>query len=272
MNGILSQMITLVTYGNDYLKGGQLPKAFYPSHDTFKFCNNVAFLEIKDGDSPAFPQNDVIAPGPMAWFDYLKNKDCESLRLYFRYSGNESFPDYQSAGMVGGGGQWWIEANYRQSCDVWASRWTVTDKDNPDKKIWQVSYGLLATTQPPTEMPCDLEIIKKTTGDRLSSIIAFTKEQKLDNWQTIFQNALAKLNSQEPADSKYTRSMIPQQNYSLIARQLLFTAVEMNVFGGMGSWNDLGFDEKAINEQYKKLSYNLYDNVCVNILSSVNSY
>lgn len=272
MNGILSQLITLTTYGNEYIRNGKLPVDFYPAHPAFNFCNQVDFIDLKGGGEPVASQNEIVATNPTDWLIYLKNNNCKDLKLYFQYSGNKDFPDYKSAGMVGGGGYWRIEANYKDNCDIWASRWAVTKEDDPERKIWTVNYGLLAKGQPPSLMPCNLKIIKEETKERLSAIFAFSIEQKLDSWAKIFEKALGTLNSNEPADNTHTKTMIPLQNYSLIARQLLFTAEKMHVFGAMGSWNDLGFDDKNIQEEYEQLSYDLYDNICVNIIAAVNSY
>ncbi len=266
MTGILSQFITIVTYGNDYLMNGKIQEDFYPSHPAFKFCDRVYFNDMQE------TQEKIIADNPFGWFQYLKETGCKKLRLYFSYSGNEQFPDYKSAGMVGGGGYWHMEADYDNGCDIWASRWQVTKENDPDRNIWAVDYGLFAEKQQPTAIPCNLDVIKKVSLERISAIAAFASEQQLDNWHSIFKNAYDILNSGQPAQNDYQRKMLPENNYSLIARQLLFAADAAWVFGGMGSWNDLSFNDNNIQQQYEQLSYNLYDNICVNVIASVNSY
>lgn len=272
MTGIVQQMITLVGYGNHYLNNGKLPSDFFPKNPAFRFCNTVSFIDLKENASSASSQNKPIAEDPVAWMNYLKNKGCQKLRLYFQYSGNQDFPDYKSAGMVGGGGYWYIEANYGTVCDVWASRWEVTRQNDTDQNIWSVSYGLLEDNQPPTDLPCNLNVIKEVTAERLSAIAAFASREKLDNYKEIFEKALSVLESSTPAENDNQKQMIPQENYSLLARQLLFSADTAWVFGGMGSWNDLYFKDKSIQQSYEELSYKLYDNICVNILSSINSF
>lgn len=267
MTGILSQLITLVTYGNDYLMNGRIPQQFYPSYPAFKFCNAVDFLDCTQERHGV-----LVAGDPVQWFGYLKEDGCKALRLYFQYSDNQKFPDYQSAGMVGGGGSWHIEAHYGEYCNIWLSRWQVTQKDDPQKNIWTTHYIQIACRQQPTHMPCDLEAIKRVSMERFDAISRFAATQQLDSWHRIFSSACNVLNSEDPAQSDFQRTMIPEDNYSLIARQLLFAAVNAWVFGTMGSWNDLGFQDAKIQQQYEQLTYDLYDNVCVNILASVNSY
>jgi predicted butyrate kinase (DUF1464 family) len=58
----------------------------------------------------------------------------------------------------------------------------------------------------------------------------------------------------------------------LTAKQLLFSAGNAWVFGGMGSWNDLGFDNKEDNETYDRLSEQLYSNINEAIIASTNTY
>ncbi|AYD47785.1 hypothetical protein [Arachidicoccus soli] len=272
MTNIVSQIISLVGYGNDYLYNGTLPVDFYPEHPAFQFCKKVDFIDLKGNATPLSSQNETVAENPLEWMIYLKYKGCKNLRLYFQYSGDENFPDYKSAGMVGGGGYWRIEANYGSNCDIWASRWEVNSKDDSGKNIWSVTYGLLAKDQQPTNLHCDLSIIKNVTKKRLSAISNFAAKQQLKNWHQIFENALAVLENPESADSDFLHLMIPKEKYSLLARQIMFTAYAAWVFGGIGSWNDLFFKDGNTQDCYEQLSYNLYDNICVNIIASLNSY
>lgn len=272
MTGILSQFITLVGYGNDYLKNGELPGGFYPAHSSFDFCREVSFIDGTKGIPVSEDKKILIASDPVEWLQGLKREKCNDLKLFFNYSGNNEFPDYQSAGMVGGGGYWRIEANYDNGTSVWASRWEPTDLNSPDKKIWTVNYGLLHAGVDPTEMPCDLEVIKNVTEERLIFIIHFCEKLKLNNWKKTFESAFSTLHKNDPLDDDYLRVLIPQKNYSLIAKQLLGSACQMHVFGGMGSWNDMSFSNNEIQEEYEKLSYDVYDNICVNILAAINSF
>ncbi|MET4081730.1 hypothetical protein ABIB40_001679 [Pedobacter sp. UYP30] len=273
MTGIVLQFISLVTYANDYLANDRLPDSFYPEHIAFRFCDSVIFKDFRKNSPKAVADGKLVATDPKQWFLHLKQRGCKKLRLYFQYSNREgSPPDYKTAGMVGGGGFWRIEAQYENRYDSWASRWEVTQKDDPQRNIWSVTYGLLHSETAPTELPCNLDVIKKVSLERFSAIKTFAKEQKLDSWHNIFEDAYAMLNSTEPAKSGFNMEMIPSENYSLIAKQLLFAADKAWVFGGMGSWNDLNFEKEADQELYEELSYQLYDNLCVNVLSAVNSY
>ena len=60
----------------------------------------------------------------------------------------------------------------------------------------------------------------------------------------------------------YHSDLGPANSYPLAAKQLLFAAGNAWVFGGMGSWNDLGFDDCETNALYDRLSAQLY--TCIN--------
>jgi hypothetical protein len=69
----------------------------------------------------------------------------------------------------------------------------------------------------------------------------------------------------------YHHDLIVTKNYSLAAQQLLFAVGESWVFGGMGWWNDMGFENKEINDDYLQLSQKLYDLLLQGIIGSTNS-
>ncbi len=66
--------------------------------------------------------------------------------------------------------------------------------------------------------------------------------------------------------------MVPAAGYSLDARQLLAMASRAWVFGGMGSWNDIGFTDAARNEEYRRVSQELYRAVTDAIRDAANSF
>ena len=75
-----------------------------------------------------------------------------------------------------------------------------------------------------------------------------------------------------PNKEYYHQDLIVVKNYSLAAQQLLFGGSTAWVFGGMGWWNDMGFEDKAINEKYKQISDELYGLLLKSIISATNSF
>jgi hypothetical protein len=59
--------------------------------------------------------------------------------------------------------------------------------------------------------------------------------------------------------------------YSLEARRLVAAAVRSWVFGGMGSWNDIGFSDPALLSVYNSVSEDLYMSVIEGFRDGINS-
>jgi hypothetical protein len=91
-------------------------------------------------------------------------------------------------------------------------------------------------------------------------------------WGTQFDEAGMVLDSQEPQEKYYHKDLVPADNYSLLARQILFSAACAWVFGGMMSWNDQGFEAKDNKLLYEQLSEELYENIIEAVTSSINSF
>ena len=271
MNGILSQMLSLISYGNQYLNNKEIDSAYYPSNVAFKFCNQVRFLHLDSTSSTGETEKEV-APNPISWFDHLKNDNCRELKAYYHPSedDHDGTPDYKLAGFVGGGGTWLIEAIYPTYSDFWASRWENNQPDDPDRNIWSVSYGRTISATETINFCQDVDHIRVALDAILRDIQEFAADHKFDNWSDVFKNALAVLNGNRPVADWY-HDVISEKGYSNKALQLIHAAMTAHVFGGMGSWNDLGFSDAADQETYEELSYYLYDNINRALLSGINS-
>jgi len=273
MTGTLAQIISLTAYGNDYLKNGKIPSDFDSANKTFQFCNRVDFREFKKQFSFSKQKESVVAKTPTEWYQYLKIDGCKHLRLYFEYSKDQSFAkDHKLAGLAGGGGSWLIEAIYDNYSNYWANRWEVTNQNAPDRKIWTVNYGMTVKKQHTSNLQIDNQKVKEKLRQTLTEISEFAFKQDLKDWGEQFDKAKATLDSLTPETGYYHTDLIPVDKYSLIAKQLIFSAGSAWVFGGMGSWNDLGFDSKEENEIYDRLSEQLYSNINESIISGTNTY
>jgi hypothetical protein len=268
MVGTLSQLVTLVSYGNAYLRGWEIG-SFYPSNSTFQFCNTVEFLLLKPAKS-GFTE-ELLADSPLRWLEILKSKNCTLLKLSHLLTQKPEAPDHKLVAFVGGGGRWLIESVYKIDADYWEARWQVTNQNARDKRIWRVSYGAIAwNTKRSTDAPSDLANVHRRLEQILVQICGFAQKHKLDNFATCFQNGIDCLNSNQNLEKTYHKVLVPPGWYSTQAEQLLAAAANAWVFGGMGSWNDLGFegDEKKI---YEDLSAKLYSLINESIEAAVNS-
>lgn len=304
MNGILAQLVSLTSYGNAFLQGNDDIENFYPGNSTFQFCNKVNFVNFKKTLFSSTPKEVQVADNPIEWFRLLKKQGCKGLRLFYEPTQNPpaGTPDHKLAGMVGGGGTWMIETMYGKFSHYWFNRWQVTQKDDPERKlrpiglseniaqsgetsevrpsddgpparpVWSVSYGMIDKDQPVSNKQFDIKEISSLLQQNLQNITAFAQTQQLSNWARVFTKAASILNSVTPIQDYYHQDLLVEKHYSLQARQLLAAAGAAWVFGGMGSWNDLGFDTDETNKTYDDLSAQLYNVINKAVLAVANSF
>ncbi|MBN9380205.1 MAG: hypothetical protein J0H74_05540 [Chitinophagaceae bacterium] len=273
MTGILAQVISLTSYGNAFLQADEFAEDFYPSNSTFQFCNKVDFKNFRKRIFSSSPREVPVANDPNEWFRFLKKDGCKKIRLYYQPAGKkEPAPDHKLAGLVGGGGTWMIETIYGRYSHYWFNRWEVTKKDDPDRKIWSVSYAMTDKDQPVTDVQMDIRETYSQLEESLIAITDFADAQQLSDWAVVFKKARAVLNSTDPARDYYHQDLLVEKHYSLIARQLLFATGAAWVFGGMGSWNDLGFNTEEDNKKYDDVSAGLYAAINQSVLAVANSY
>ena len=271
MQGTVAQVVSLVTYGNQYLSNGgdSLVSDFYPSNSTFKFCKMVSFIDLVQDKKKCVPipySND-----PITWFSHLAKEKYKTLRISYFKSGRTDVPDRMLAGFVGGGGKWLIEAIGPQGSDFWEANWIVGNKDDPDKKVWLVAYRRVAASESTRSFSAlDPAALKATLKRNLGAILGFCRKNKIEAFPKFFETALLSLDSDSPLDGVGYPGIVPKHALSLDARQLLGAAQAAWVFGGMGSWNDLGFtgEEKTI---YDGLSEELYLLIINAILYATNT-
>ena len=198
------------------------------------------------------------ATDPVQWFERLRQNGIYALRLiHVPGSGVGQNSDRSLVGFIGGGGRWLIDAVTPAGSEIWEARWEVGDRDRADDRVWRVTYGRLATGQPTSDEGMFVAELKWKLQLNLTEIAEFASTRGLEPFDKAFESGLSHLTSQAPLSDVYHQDIAPIGALSLAAAQLLGTAQAAWVFGGMGSWNDLGFegDDQA---QYDRLSDELY--------------
>jgi hypothetical protein len=66
--------------------------------------------------------------------------------------------------------------------------------------------------------------------------------------------------------------LLPSAGYEVIARRALAMATRSWVFGGMGSWNDVGFYDADTQAEYRRVSEHLFQAVVDTIRDATNSF
>ena len=275
MLGTLDQLISLVTYGNDYLAVGQFPspREFYPEGLPFRACIVVDFRNLEKTENLSKIREDVVAYNPNHWFMLLGDEGCKKLRLCYQTQGDPALPpEYKLAGLIGGGGDWYIESIYDGYSHYWAARWEITNPDDPEGRVWSAHYGRTTDRHAISDMRIDVQSTKQHFIDTLTTIGDFARKHKLENWEDIFRRARMVLTAPDFNGRHAYMGSMPDQNYSEDALRLLSATGAAWVFGGMGSWNDLGFSSDEDQELYLQLSGDLYNCITQAIIAAVNSF
>jgi hypothetical protein len=155
--------------------------------------------------------------------------------------------------------------------ELWYPQWVVGSEDK--RKPWFVEYRGLEFSNSHAVPLQDLNLVKLKLGVILSRAEEFARRSGvgLDNFADCFATALRMLESTQPVDA-YSMNLLPPSGFSLEARQVLAAATQAYVFGGMGSWNDMGFSDTEKNKEYESLTKELFEAVKMSILMASNSF
>ncbi len=117
-----------------------------------------------------------------------------------------------------------------------------------------------------------LSVVKNQLKQAVSQAEKFAKRPDVNaiNWADWFAKSLELLDSSSPT-IPFHPDMIPNSGFTLEACQVLASAAQSYVFGGMGSWNDLGFQKSEINKEYERVTKELYEAVELSIVMASNS-
>lgn len=265
MQGHIVQAQALVVLGNAALQGGSAAPLRWPDDIAFDFCSAIDFFAPAPGPSAA-PVRWAADPGE--WIERLRADGVIGLRLQHAPPADARLPQHEAVAFANGGGAWPIEAIKPLWSELWFHHWTLGDRDRPDQRIWRVRYtrGDRGVSRMPSPSSAgDLEITHAALGAVLQRIAAFADAQGLANFAECFRRGLAALESASPlerathADERATHAdrSTAWLALPLAARQLRAASNAAWVFGGMGSWNDVGFDGDA-QAEYEQLTGELW--------------
>jgi hypothetical protein len=266
----IAQVAALTIYGNAFLLRPSAAAGFYPGNSTFQGCEYVNFVDLcRDGHQGV---EEAFAGDPLAWFETLRTRGADILRLRYGSSGRTQPADRLLVGFIGGGGRWLIESQTSSTSDFWEARWQLGDRARKDQNIWRVTYARIARNQPPIQPEGleDLERLLQQFDQHLIAIEEFARAHKLANFADLFQNARARLHSDPPYSDQYHSDLTRPDFLPVAACRLLAACQDAWVFGGMGSWNDQGFNA-ATQPRYEELSDKLYQLLNRAIVVAANS-
>ena len=259
MNGVLAQLVALTCHGNAFLANPPETR-FFPTNSTCQFCERVTFATMRTGFFGKSKETEV-ARDPDSWFAQFKSRGALGFRLSRAPQNNPGIPDRMSAAFVGGGGSWTLEVLLpRGESEFWTARWEVGDQQAADKRIWRVTYVRVAVGKSQPFSARQLSECLRELEDSLKETRAFSATQNLDGFTKCFDDALDAIGTRGRNRHGHHQDLAPAGFLSEDAAILLDACQTSWVFGGMGSWNDLGFDGDE-QKTYDRVSERLFQAV-----------
>lgn len=269
MNGPIAQIVALTCYGNALL-GGQRIEPFFPGNSTCTFCDRVSFIVLEKSFLGKAKEKEV-AKTPDEWFNFLKSQGARGIRLSRTPANDPNISDRMSAGFVGGGGTWNMEVLLpKKRSEYWVARWDVWNQKAPENRIWRVTYGRVSSGATADQEPRPLADIATRMTKSLRDIHAFSQKHQCGGFTKCFSDALDTIESKGKNLHGYHRVLAPDGLLSEEAMAILHASQSAWVFGGMGSWNDMGFDGDD-QKEYERVSEGLFQTVNEVIAAAANS-
>lgn len=267
MTGPIAQLVALTCYGNAFLQRNTVPQ-FFPTNSTCQFCDRVTFVEVV---RPLLgrPREVEIANKPDEWFSYLQGRGVRGIRLVHQKKNDPQISDRMAAGFVGGGGTWYMDIMLpKERSAFWLARWEVWDQKALDRRIWRVTYGRVAEAKSKQYAIQNIEATEARLLEALREIHAFSARHHCGGFTNSFAQSIDSLTSEEPHG--YHKDLSPPGLLPAKASAILDTSQSAWVFGGMGSWNDLGFDG-ADRMEYDHVSEQLFQTLTESICVAANA-
>lgn len=262
----ISQILALITHGNAYLAGDESVLEQFKNHPTLQFCREISFVGLDMSGEPS-----VVYEGIQKWFAYLKQDGVTKLTYnhigkerseWVGINGEKSYMSPRmTAGFVGGNGENSIMTWYKDGGVKWKVGYFHNEEAKKVEETWDVVYA----SQPIKELnkpeDIDLSKTKKRLEDALNKVLALCEKEGEDLFRKRFVNAKQALTTEvfSSENSIFNLKIYPKgDNSPLEQKQLIEAACQAFVFGGMGSWNDIGVED-AHAKEYNEVSDELYD-------------
>ena len=260
MNGELAETICLAAHASEWLRADTTEPPSLEGNSTFQYVGSLRF-NYEHSLHARIEATDVGS-----WCLQLRERGVERVWL-IKIPPSGPLADRIAASFAGGG-TWAMLATAGDRQELWRGAWLVGNRDAPNKKIWAVTHSGAPIAGIEVRTP-SITTVQEALLRALDGAREFAAEQDLEMWADWFSSAMAEADADAPTP-RFHADMLPMTGYTNEARRLLAVAVGSWVFGGMGSWNDLGFDEPYAT-RYDELSAQLYGSMMAAFLACVNS-
>ena len=250
MNIDVFQIVALALNGNAGLRGFDISR-FWPGSLAFASDGTVTFRDRRDASSPW----EEVAPDPLSWLGAMQPPP-KGYRLHLIDDELDEI-GAQAPDAFTGGSRWLIEVVGEGASSVWEKASPVSAFED-EEPVWERAFYCIEPGWAPPPFETDLPALTGEFARVLRDALAFAHAHRT-GFHDSFEQALGELASNAPAPfggDGVTPAGFP---VSLEARRLLAAAQSAWVFGGMGSWNDMGFDDDATQASYDALSRALFN-------------
>lgn len=252
MNGELDQLSRLVLYVKDIMRSGRVVDFKLEVYEKLSFIPKKKFLFSKVEEC-----NDA-----QSWYKLLEKRKIKDIHLLSCFGvDNIKFAGFSNSTKQG------IVTEYANGkTTLWVAKW----KFDEEIKVWKVCYKEFkwwAGNAPYTYEECRRDFEKTLLEiEELARLLGF------DNFAKIFKEAYDILTSKgDSSIPEWARDDMP--NLTEERLRLFLAASKADVFGAMGSWNDSPEGvayEKGLQENYEKLSHDLYVSTRKAVMNAVN--
>ena len=293
MNGDIAKLISLTTFGNHYLKNGEIPDDFYPGNDVFQFEKTIDFGILRKPCFSTGVTGDLIAENPVKWFHYLKSGGCKYLRIYCFDPNNPRYVQKDEISFFFDGvvrhGSELFKAVYDHEAHYWVEKsalinewggkygkiWVgnselIIDSNATDAKKRLGYYTMVGTSSNVNDMQIDMDGLMEKISQSMVDLSNFLFKQNMSSWVELLKKNNVWADHFLPDEMDWLQQYMPVQNYSTTA-QLLFS-VAARVSGFCRALTDIDFTNKEENDLYNQLTEELCANTRIAMIAAINSY
>lgn len=252
MIGDVAQIITIASYGNEFLNNG-LEKLDCRNHSSFSGIGDPVYKNGFDDHSKLLDTN--------LWYEHIKGQGCTQIRIFY----NVVDPTKDGV-LIHESISWVLEAVFDGYSDYWTYHLRYGSSG------WWAKIEKSGSHQSIINRQEDLDLRKNDLGQKLEVMIDYADKIGWGNWARNFRYMKNILFSDIPTLPDFHKNLIVEKNYNLLARQVLYSAVSSWCFTGMGSWSDNGVFSEEDYIIKERITSDLFFSVCDAFVATVNSY
>lgn len=265
MDAAIAQVAAIVANGNAWLAGDLEAGARVEGGSTFQYVRAMRFERQAGGAAPATLAVDADLG---SWYRRLPDWGVTALWFEPRPLAVPTAPPHILAAFTNGSRPSIVTEGAAR--DRWISTWSIDRAPTEtDRRVWTVNsigrpdLANLARRPGVAEATANLEKIVRAARD-LATRLDWTF------WARWFDGALAAAAEAQP-HTTYHDDVLPP-TAELDRRRLFTLAAKSYVFGGMGTWNDIGPppEDDAANAEYDRITPALYTAILEGIAAAVN--